>query len=389
VKIRTLVVACLAFQITAGHTVAQDDSVFIAFGDSITLAEPRFDEQRRMGYVGRLQSKLRGTDPDATVHNFGRNSETTAEGLSRLSFVLQTPSDAIIIMEGTNDITDVADGLISFESVGSNLAAMGSRAGSAGRHVYYATVIPRPPWARRDKTNLLTFALAREIRGIAFRQQRELVDPFDVLRHIPGAYDALYHTGTDSVGHPNAAGFSVMADAFFDSVRGVDSQGPVPAEFLPVPGSSPTIKPANDIEILLYDFGEGLDTSNATITINGIPVATDSSGNSNQLTLTHDTTKASLGCYARIGVQASDLADPPNVSDHAYWEFRVEGGQLLNSDLDKSCRVDGADMLFVAYGFGSQDGQSRYTKFADLNQDGKIDGMDLAMIAADFGRTSS
>jgi hypothetical protein len=375
----------------AGTAEAQEEtnSVFIAFGDSITRGSAEFDQENRGGYPGRLQGRLRQDDPDAVVHNYGRDGEFTFEGLSRIDNVLQSVNaDALLLMEGTNDINLVIDGTLSFESIEANLAAMGNRGGNAGLDVYYATLWPRPPQAAKDRQNVLTSSMARVIRDLAFRQQRGLADPFDTVFFTQNAFKTLYHPGSISgVGHPNAAGFSVLADVFHDVVRGIDSQVPVPGDLLPGVGVD-TIRAGDLIELTIYDFGAGLDADNTSLAINGTAVTTDHSGSDRRRLLTHEATAQSLGCYARVGILAGDLADPPNVADRVYKEYRVMGGNLLQGDFDRSCRVDGADMLVIAFAFGARQGQPRYFSAADLTGDGVINGQDLARLAMNFGDSS-
>lgn len=383
-------VAVTVLLAVAPATAQSVPSNIIAFGDSITRGDSRFDERNRGGYPARLQGKLRQDNPDAVVHNYGRDGEVTAEGVSRIGSVLaQEPNaDALALMEGTNDVNLVIQGAISFQSIETNLATMASRAVNAGLEVFYATVIPRPSSATVDRNDILTFALSRAIRDLASRQQRNLVDPYDAFSFYPGADPRLYTTGgTDAVGHPNSDGFDVLADIFFDVVRGVDTQGPVPGDM--EPGYQvDSIGPATDIELTIYDLGAGIDPDNTTLTINGVAVETEQSGNARKRVLFHDTKAATLGCYAKVGIRSADRADPPNVSDHFYNEFRVNGGNILKGDLDRSCRVDGIDLVIVALAFGSQSGEARYNPRADINSDGVVDGRDFAELASNFGRSS-
>jgi lysophospholipase L1-like esterase len=389
---RTLTAAALAALVVAAPVArAQEvvNSAFIAFGDSITRGGNEFDEENRGGYPGRLQSRLRQTDPDAVVYNYGRDGEVTAEGLSRLDNVLHSvQADALLLMEGTNDVNYVVDGLISFESIGNNLAAMGNRASNVGLDVYFGTLWPRPPQATKDHSNVLTFAMARVIRDLAFRQQRDLVDPFDTVYYTPGAFQQLYDKDSLSgVGHPNAAGFDLLARTFFDVVRDVDSQGLVPGDLLPG-YSVDSLAPGDHIELTVYDFGAGIDETTTSLAINGVAVLTDQAGSERRRLLTHDATAESLGCYARVGIVGSDVADPANATNHIVKEFRVEGGHLLLGDFDKSCRVDGEDLLLLTFSFGAREGEARYSRLADLDANGVINGHDLALLAANFGRSS-
>ena len=375
---------------SAGPLGAQNEiSEVVAFGDSITRGDRRFDTQNKGGYPGRLQNMMRQTDPAAIVHNFGRDGEMTAEGLSRVTSVLQqVRGDAFTLLEGTNDINEVVNGNMSFDAIERNLAGIASKAANAGHRVFYTTLLPRPPSANLDRRNILTFALSRGIRDLAYRQQRDLVDVYEVFFYSPGAFSRLYSpNAAGGVGHPNSPGFDVMADIFFDAVRDVDSIGPVPGELSPGYQLS-TIQPGTEIELTIYDLGAGIDRDNTTLTINGEPVETEQSGNDRRRTLNHTATEESLGCFARVGVLSSDLADPPNVRDRVYKEYIVAGGQIFKGDLDKSCRVDGADLLVVALALGSRFGEPRYSDLADINDDGVVDGRDVAELAGNFGKSS-
>ncbi len=374
--------------VAASPLLAQPPSRVLAFGDSITRGDSRFDTQNRGGYPGRLQSKLRQEDPDAVVVNGGRDSEVTAEGLSRIrSSMADANPQTVIIMEGTNDVNLVLDGEISFESVAGNLAAMAGRVTDFGSEPILATVIPRPPTARRDVNNDLTFALVREIRDTAFRQQGQLSDIFDAFLYSPNPFGTLYSRVADTVGHPNPDGFALMADTFFDLLNGDDRESPVAGQMLPG-YLVPELRPGDRLELEIYDLGEGIDRATATLTINGEPIETTASGGPRKVTLEHRATADSLSCFANFGFSASDQADPPNVAHKVLQRFPVQGGRILRGDLDKSCRVDGIDLLIVAYAFGARDGEPRYSQLADITDDGVVNGRDFAELASNFGRSN-
>ena len=82
--------------------------------------------------------------------NEGLASETTAEGLTRINSVInstKSEADLFIIMEGTNDVNLVNSGLLSMDTVVSNLEGMAGKVRSQAIDVLYSTIIPRPPWA--------------------------------------------------------------------------------------------------------------------------------------------------------------------------------------------------------------------------------------------------
>jgi hypothetical protein len=58
---------------------------------------------------------------------------------------------------------------------------------------------------------------------------------------------------------------------------------------------------------------------------------------------------------------------------------------INRTDSDTRDRVDGKDLVWLAYAHGSAEGQPRYSPDADLNGDGQVDGEDLAYLASGFG----
>lgn len=59
---------------------------------------------------------------------------------------------------------------------------------------------------------------------------------------------------------------------------------------------------------------------------------------------------------------------------------------INRTDADTMDRVDGADLSWLAYSYGSREGEPFYNPDADLSGDGMVDGEDLAYLAAGFGR---
>jgi hypothetical protein len=58
---------------------------------------------------------------------------------------------------------------------------------------------------------------------------------------------------------------------------------------------------------------------------------------------------------------------------------------INRSDSHTLDRVDGKDLVWLAYSHGTQEGQPRFNPDADLNGDGTVDGEDLAHLAPGFG----
>ena len=90
----------------------------------------------------------------------------------------------------------------------------------------------------------------------------------------------------------------------------------------------------------------------------------------------------------RVELRTRDLATPANVFDGEIARFVIAGTTFLDGDLDRSGRVDGADLVNFARAFGAREGSSRYERAADFDDDGDVDGEDLAVLASNFGRAS-
>jgi hypothetical protein len=65
--------------------------------------------------------------------------------------------------------------------------------------------------------------------------------------------------------------------------------------------------------------------------------------------------------------------------------FESARSDINRSDVTTTDRVDGKDLVWLAYAFGSNEGEPYYNPDADLNGDGLVDGIDLAYLAGSFG----
>ena len=105
--------------------------------------------------------------------------------------------------------------------------------------VVHATCIPRLPRRqarRRELTNAgLIAEHPRPRRPPRAPARRPLRGP---LRHRPTSSTRYYIPGNDDpVGHPNAAGYDLLAQIFFDVIRDVDTVPPVPGLVTPANGA--------------------------------------------------------------------------------------------------------------------------------------------------------
>jgi hypothetical protein len=66
-------------------------------------------------------------------------------------------------------------------------------------------------------------------------------------------------------------------------------------------------------------------------------------------------------------------------------ELKQQRLDINRSDATTRDRVDGKDLVWLAYSHGTDEGEQRYNPDADLNGDGEIDGEDLAYLASGFG----
>ena len=359
---------------------AQAQTAYIGFGDSITKG---IGDEEGLGYTPRLEALLQGAGLNAVVENHGVGGEDTVQGLARLPGVLNEDAlsgDVLILMEGTNDISRG----IPVETTRFNLNQMAERAENRGLSVIHATTIPRLPDARFDAGDITNTWLNQNIRDMAGRRGRKLADPFEVFSTTPDLYTRYYDDAADDpVGHPNAAGYGVMAQIFFDVIRNIDRVPPVTGLVSPVHGAK-EVSPNATITVDVWDFGAGIDVAATTLEINGLPTGATPTGDPKKVTFTYQPPSPLAGLVS-VGLSSRDLAG--NTVDREVFRFTVAGTQVLTGDLDQDGRVDGADLLRFARRFGARLGESLYSPSADFNNDGIVDGQDLAVLANNFGRS--
>jgi lysophospholipase L1-like esterase len=366
----------------SAQTAAQ---TYLAFGDSITFGVGDNPGRARTGYPPRLQTLLLEAGVNAMVVNDGMSGEKTPEGLTRFNTMVlpQAKSgDVLILMEGTNDINKAID----LETTIFNLEAIANNAEDHGLGVIHATVIPRPPDAKHDSDNLLTDQLNGRIRNLAGLRGRREADPNEAFRNLPNLFGGFYSNDPDDhVGHPNAAGYDILAQVFFNVIQGIDTVSPVPGIISPVDGAA-NVKPDAAIQVDVWDFGRGIDLANTFLLVNGQPVTATPQGTTLHATLTYTSTTPLSGTVT-VGLRSRDLATPPNTIDRQIARFTVQGATALQGDINQDGRVDGADLVLFGLHFGALRGETNYNAAADFNNDGRIDGLDLAVLAASFGQS--
>lgn len=382
---RAATIALLVGTLVPTLALAQASRKYLAFGDSITFGVGDDPARAEKGYPPRLQLLLRAAGANITVENHGEGGEKTPEGLTRLSrdvLPRAVPGDVLLLMEGTNDINQSID----LETTIFNLEAMAGNAEDRGLSVIHATVIPRPPTAKVDADNVLTDQLNGRIRNMAGVRGRGLADPNEVFRNLPNVFGGFYSSDpTDRVGHPNAAGYDILARVFFNVIQGIDAVSPVPGPILPVNGAR-NVKPDATIQVDVWDFGAGIDLANTFLLVNGQPVTAIPQGTTRRATLVYQSPTPLSGTVT-VGLRSRDLAAIPNTIDRTVGRFTVQGANIIQGDLNQDGRVDGADLIRFGLRFGALLGDANYDNAADFNDDSRIDGLDLAVLAGNFGRT--
>jgi lysophospholipase L1-like esterase len=194
---------------------------FLAFGDSMTEGQTSPAPSLLMrvatpdAYPGQLEQMLRAryTAQDITVLNRGRGGETAARGSERLPGVLdEDRPEVLLLLEGVNNIR-----FVPTEQLAGYLDDMVRDARRRDIEVFIATLLPTADdrLERIKDLNEEIFDIARR-RGIG-----DPVDLFTVFSSEPSLI------GMDGL-HPTAAGYTRMAEVFFEAIRARYEEAPVP-----------------------------------------------------------------------------------------------------------------------------------------------------------------
>jgi len=114
-------------------------------------------------------------------------------------------------MEGSNDVNQ-RDSSVEGAAL-ANLGSMLRDARSRGIRPYLATIPPMVPGLLRSLGAALVPAFNDQIRALAASQGVTLVDVYNALNVAPTQY-----IGFDGL-HPNADGYALIADTFFNSLK--------------------------------------------------------------------------------------------------------------------------------------------------------------------------
>ncbi|MDD5557807.1 MAG: GDSL-type esterase/lipase family protein [bacterium] len=214
-----------------GERSAGGEIDIIAFGDSITWGRGSSANGPRTGYPVYLQAILTHNHPAFSfrVFNEGVPGERTDTGLQRIDAVLaRYPAQAILIMEGTNDIFYG----ISPRTIQENLRQMAFRARARGVVPVLATLIPTDPRMRPEQyARTRSFYLGNYIQELHARHQILYADQWREFCSVPNFGETLFCHNAGGGNHPNDNGYRyVMAPAWYETVAPL-----IPIPFEPVP----------------------------------------------------------------------------------------------------------------------------------------------------------
>jgi lysophospholipase L1-like esterase len=223
------------FNVTVTIPARLSVSRFVAFGDSITWGEDgrnsasesasggqRFHPEVQFDtpdtYPGALQAELdsRYTAQLPTVANAGSVGEQVLDPRTFPRFTRDTsgPYDVLLLMEGANDLAPTT----SASSIAAGLGRMIDNARSRGLRVFLATIPPENassacmPQCRGSNAGLVP-PFNDQVRLLASSKGVPLVDVFAAFHG-----DVLTLIGPDGL-HPTAAGYHLIADTFFTSIK--------------------------------------------------------------------------------------------------------------------------------------------------------------------------
>jgi lysophospholipase L1-like esterase len=222
---------------------------YVAFGDSMTAGEivsagigllGTFRVVPEKAYPAVLQKEL--TDLYTTqaqsigVANQGHSGETAVEGYARLPGVLsQGNYQVLTLMEGANDLAS-RDSVKAQQGLAA-LWKMVQDAKSRGLRVFLATLPPQNKNSCCPSYGLAQDEVPAFNDGVRYIADREAIPLVDVYEAFHGDNTTLIDV--DGL-HPTAAGYQVIADTFFKSIK-QDLQESSPSSLRPSPFQLPML----------------------------------------------------------------------------------------------------------------------------------------------------
>lgn len=222
--------ASCTFGVTISKTPQLSRVRFLAFGDSITEGEVTVPIGGAGGgtvssrqvvvpsaayptvLAKLLQARYTAQAESIIVANYGRGGEKAANARTRFIDALNAVRpDAVLLMEGTNDIARGEDGAAS--GAASEVRNMAAEARLRGMRVFIATVAPGRPGGSKTIEPILLFDYANRMQAVASGEGAVLVDVYRAL--LPSVFTYI---GGDGL-HPNEAGYARIAEEFFNAIQ--------------------------------------------------------------------------------------------------------------------------------------------------------------------------
>jgi len=173
------------------YIVLKEDSVILAFGDSLTSG---FGVKKEFSYPVQIQNKT-----GFKVINAGVDGEFSSEGLLRLPVLLKYKPDLVILCHGGNDILNK----LSSQELKNNLLAMIELIKQSGSEVLLVGI-----------PNFTLFSFDTHDVYWEVADETDVLFEYEVLTHI----ELNRSLKSDHV-HPNESGYEMMADIFIEIMK--------------------------------------------------------------------------------------------------------------------------------------------------------------------------
>lgn len=221
--------ASCTFQVTISKIPQLSRVRFLAFGDSITEGEVTVPVGGGGGAVSSrqvivpsaayptvlaklLQARYTAQAESIIVANYGRGGEKAVNARARFIDALNTVRpEAVLLMEGANDIAKGEDGAAS--GAASEVRNMAAEARLRGMRVFIATVPPGRPNSSKTILDILLLDYANRMRAVAGGEGAVLVDLYQSMQS-----GVFTYIGGDGL-HPNEAGYAKIAQEFFNAIQ--------------------------------------------------------------------------------------------------------------------------------------------------------------------------
>ena len=191
---RLLLVLLLASGAAAPASLAAEERVIVAFGDSLT-AGLGVDAGRT--YPALLGERLKREGYDYRVVNAGVSGDTTAGGLRRVDWALRLKPEIVILELGVNDALRGQ----KLTSVRANLDQLVSRVHAAGARVLVAGMRLPPNYGDRYAEDF------HRLHGDVARARNAPLMPF----FLDGVGAVAHLNQADGI-HPTAEGYAIVVD---------------------------------------------------------------------------------------------------------------------------------------------------------------------------------